>query len=196
MPEIFVLQSSENHPNRQPSPMDKDRYTPVPFEANSPFRSSSPLPMNSTSNRPEFYHLNGPQDKPTLALPPPTPTSFDQPQSYPNNQNDHRSSPTFPVNNRVSPLPRSNLKKQGPEMYHLAAKDDAQQPIGPPKTTRFNEQATRYDDNDDRNDPANPPGKVTVFTISAARDENNPPPPPASPPVSSQEIEVFVKVFV
>ena len=189
MPEVFLLQSSENRSNRQASPMDNDRYTPLPTETNPSFRSSSP-PLKSTSNQPEFYHLNASHDKPARPLPPPSPPPMAM-SPGPTNDNDYRSSPTLPVNNRVSPLPRSNLKKPGVEMYHLAAKDDVQQSLGPPKTTRFNDQPTRYDD--DNHDPSHQPGKVTVFTISAANEGNN---PPASPPVSSIELDDSDKIFL
>ena len=159
MPEVFILDSSEHHPNRQPSPFNNDRYTPVPNEINQqPFRSSSP-PIKTFQARPELYHLNAPDDKPQ-----PMPMSLDEPQSY---------SPTNPGNNRVSPLPRSNLKKQGPEMYHLVGIDDSGQQSAPIKTTRFNDQPTRYDIGHDSPDQ---PGKVTVFTISSNNDENIPPP--------------------
>lgn len=185
MPEVFILESSENPSNRQPPPFDNDRYTPEPNGTNQqPFRSSSP-PIKTSRNRPEMYHLNAPDDKPQ-----PMATSLDEPQSYsPANPNDHGSSPTFPGNNRVSPVPRSNLKKPGPEMYYLVGKDDSRQQSAPIKTTRFNDQPTRYDIGHDSPDQ---PGKVTVFTISSNNDENHP--PPASPPVGLKDIfhtEIF-----
>lgn len=168
MPEVFILESAENPSNQQTIRFEKDRYTPPVSDEidQQPFRSSS-------QTRPELYHLNGPSnDEPQpMAIP------FDQPQSY----SPVNPSPTFPGNNRVSPLPRSNLKKQGPEMYHLVSKDDPRQQSPPIKSTRFNDQTTRYEIDHDSSDQ---PGKVTVFTISANHDENNRLPPPASPPVS------------
>lgn len=184
MPEVFVLQPSNNHHDRLQSPsiVDNDRYTSMPYE-------------KSSGQKPEVYHIQGKTDSESIHNEQPyKPTSSPMKNSYPTSSNgielyhitrvddkddipDQRSSPAFISNNRISPTFQPNSSGLGPEMYHIQGGDEDNRRLSPPlnnkpKTTTFNDNLTSYDD--DNNDQR----KVEVYMLTATEKEN------ISPPIS------------
>lgn len=185
MPEIFALQTPENHnDHRKLSTINEsDRYTPKPYG-------------NSNGRKPEIYHLGAKDDseEPHKSSSPPIKSS--RPPYSPPLKDSHRSSgngpefyhlklgdddkdihdrhpsPAFVSNNRVSPAPNHNINGQGPEMYYIQlGNDNNNRTKSPPindnyQKKKFNDNIT-HDDHDQKT--------VTMYVLAATEQENLPP---------------------